>query len=65
MSETAEQGDPDEIAQRQMMHLFMGTAQAYGGKWGEIFCGSGDGRAAWKIHYPIEAMLFSGVLLFM
>jgi len=65
MTEPAEQGDPDEIAQRQMMNLFLGTAQAYGGKWSEIFGGIADGRAAWKIQYPIEAMLFSGVLLFM
>lgn len=65
MATPIERDDPDEIAQRQMMNLFLGTAQAFGGKWSEIFGGIADGRAAWKIHYPIEAMLFSGVLLFM
>ena len=65
MVATTEREDPDEIAQRQMMNLFLGTARAYGGTWSEIFGGITDRRAAWKIHYPIEAMLFSGVLLFL
>jgi hypothetical protein len=65
MAEPTERDNSDEMAQRQMMNLFLGTAQAYGGKWHEIFGEITDGRAAWKIHYPIEVMLFSGVLLFM
>ncbi len=64
MSATQERGDPDEIEQRQIMNLFLGTAQTYGGKWSEIFGGISDGREGWKIHYPLEVMLFSGVLLF-
>jgi hypothetical protein len=52
MSETADQGDPDEIAQRQMMNLFLGTAQAYGGKWCEIFGGIADGRASLENSVP-------------
>lgn len=65
MTAPTERDDPDELAQRQMMNLFLGTAQAYGGKWGEIFSGVRDERAGWKIRYPIEVMLFSGVLVFM
>lgn len=64
MSAAAEREDPDEKEQRQLMNLFLGTAQAYGGKWSEIFGGVGDERARWKIRYPIEVMLFSGVLMY-
>lgn len=64
MSTPAERDDPDEIAQRQMMNLFLGTARAYGGKWNEIFGEITDEREAWKTHYPLEAMLFSGVLVY-
>lgn len=64
MSGTQERDDADEIEQRQIMNLFLGTAHTYGGKWSELFGGIKDGREAWKIHYPLEVLLFSGVLLF-
>lgn len=64
MSTTEGRDDPDEMEQKQILNLFLGTAQAYGGKWSEMFGGIQDGREGWKIQYPIEVMLFSGVLLF-
>jgi len=59
-----EEEDQDTKEQKQIINLFLGTAQQKFGKWEEIFSGVSDEREAWKIRYKIEVMLFTGVLLF-
>ena len=56
--------DPDDVAQKQILGLFLRTAQQHGGKWKEIFGGVSDVREAGKITYPLSVLLFTGVLLF-
>jgi hypothetical protein len=56
--------DEESEAQKHLLHLFLGTAQLYGGKWNDIFRGVSDKREAGKISYPMSVMLFTGVLLF-
>jgi hypothetical protein len=56
--------DQDDEAQKNMLHLFLGTAQQYGGKWQDIFRGVSDKRETGKIKYPMSVLLFTGVLLF-
>ena len=57
--------DPDEQEQRQILNLFLGTARKHFGDWKEIFGGVRDERQAKKTLYPMEAILFTGVLLFL
>ncbi len=56
--------DQDDEAQKHLLHLFLGTAQQYGGKWQDIFRGVSDKREAGKIQYSMSVLLFTGVLLF-
>ena len=56
--------DRDQQEQKRIVNLFLGTAQRHFGKWKGIFEGVKDEREVWKIRYPLETILFTGVLLF-
>ena len=57
-------GDPDGEEQKQIIATFFRTIKYYFGKTGVLFTGIKDQREEWKITYPLEALLFTGVMLF-
>lgn len=57
--------DRDEQEQKHIINLLLGTGQQYFGKWKDTLGKVSDKREAGKIHYPMEVMLFTGVLLFL
>ena len=56
--------DLEDEAQKQILSLFLRTAQQYGGKWKDIFQGVSDQREVGKVTYSLKVLLFTGVLLF-
>ena len=56
--------EQDTQEQRHIINLFLGTVQQYFGKWEDIFRGVSEEREVGKIYYPMEVLLFTGVLLF-
>jgi hypothetical protein len=61
---TGKTDDRDTEEQKQIITSFFGTIKRYFGKWEEIFSGIKDEREAGKIKYPLSALLFTGMMLF-
>lgn len=55
----------DEEEQAKIIESFMGTVGHYFGEWGEIFKNVRDGRNAELITYPLEELLFTGVMMYL
>ncbi len=58
-------GQKGRDEQLGIIKTFMGTVQHYFGKWEEIFQGVGDSRDAERITYPMEELLFTGILMYL
>jgi hypothetical protein len=57
--------DRDEQEQKHIINLFLGIGRQYFGEWKDIFGKVSDKREAGKVRYPIEVMIFTGILLFL
>jgi len=55
----------DQQEQAQMIGTLMGTVKHFFGEWGEIFRGVKDGRNPEMITYPLEELLFTGVIMYL
>jgi len=55
----------DQQEQGKMIATFMGTVKHFFGEWGEIFKEVKDGRNPAMITYPLEELLFTGVLMYL
>lgn len=64
MNEAAE-WNKDQEEQGKIIAAWIGTVKHYFGGWGKLFKGVRDGRDQAKITYPIEELLFTGMLMFM
>jgi len=56
--------EQDTQEQRHIMNLFLGVVRQYFGKWEGIFSGVSEEREVGKILYPMEVLLFTGILMF-
>lgn len=56
--------DRDVEEQKQIIISLFGTIKRYFGKFGDLFGGISDEREAGKIKYSLNALLFTGVMLF-
>jgi len=56
--------DPDEQAQAALLKAFLATAHHFFGSFSRLFAGVSDPRVPALITYPLAALLFAGVLLF-
>lgn len=56
--------DRDTQEQKQIITSLFGTIQRYFGKWEDISTGIHDEREPGKIIYPLEVLLFTGMMLF-
>jgi hypothetical protein len=56
--------DADTEEQKQIIASFFRVILQNFGKIGELFTGITDQRDEWKIIYPLEVLLFTGVMLF-
>ncbi len=57
--------DQEEQKQAGMMHSFLGTVEHYFGGFKELFKKVTDPRQAELITYPLEGLLFTGVMMFL
>lgn len=56
--------DPDTEEQKQIIASFFKVIHRNFGKIGEQFTGINDQRDEWKIIYPLDVLLFTGVMMF-
>ena len=56
--------DRDTLEQKQIITALFGTIKRHFGKWGDKTTGIHDERKAGKIIYPLEVLLFTGIMLF-
>ena len=59
-----EEVDRDTQEQKQIITSLFGTIKRHFGKWGDIMKGVEDKRKPEKIIYPLEDLLFTGIMLF-
>jgi hypothetical protein len=57
--------DEDEQEQAQLLRAVLGTLQHYFGSIGQMFEGVNDPRNPVLSDYPLEALLFTGILMFL
>jgi hypothetical protein len=62
MSKTTADNEKEE--QKALLEVFMGTVQHFFGSWQAIFAGVVDARNPDLITYPIEALLSTGILMY-
>ncbi len=56
--------EQDIQEQKHIMKLFLGVVRQYFGKWKDLFRGVSEKREAGKILYPMDVLLFTGILMF-
>jgi hypothetical protein len=61
----AEEWGKDEQEQGEIIATFLGTVKHFFGEWREMFKGVSDGRDPTRITYPMEELLFTGVLMYL
>jgi hypothetical protein len=57
--------DEDEQEQAHLLKIMLGTSQHYFGDFKQLFQGVNDPRNPKLITYPVEALLFTGTLMFL
>ena len=55
---------PEEQAQASLLKTFLATVQHFFGSFSQLFAGVSDPRVPALISYPLAALLFAGVLMF-
>ena len=60
-----EEWGKDQEEQAKVIAAFMGTVRHFFGEWDEIFKNVKDGRNPEMIIYPLEELLFTGVLMYL
>ena len=61
---TPEEWRKDQEEQMKMIAAFIGTVKHFFGEWGEIFKNVKDGRNPEMIVYPLEELMFTGVMMY-
>lgn len=64
MNQAAE-WNKDQKEQGKIIGAMIGTVKHFFGGWGKLFKGVRDGRNLARITYPMEELLFTGVLMFL